>query len=268
MNSRSIVDRLNASRSQGRVYAKSLYRAVACGLLMCWLSGCAVYTNHSIHRHRLDWNTERAVSLQCEVHEHLPPRPVRGMMFRFPYNVGCTAGAGPTLIAPQPSFVATELPIETHQGHPPTEPSIPAPYAAPLVPPVEATSPAFESPLNDPRPNDRPPAPLIPPVDSTPAPGNLPSPQADQLDRAAPPNWPLPGTTRSSEPAEPARSSPDSDDDSRPRVPTAGKPPFERISRSRTIPQSPGAAHSTTQHESPTSPRKKSSGAWLFQSPR
>lgn len=72
-------------------------RRVAVGLLLgCCLiceSGCAIYDPYRVWRFGADYNTERQLSMQWSVQEHLPPKHVAVRLMKWRYNPGTTPHA-------------------------------------------------------------------------------------------------------------------------------------------------------------------------------
>lgn len=95
-------------------------RAATCLLIVgsvLTLPGCAVYTPYQVFRFTGDYNTERRISVQGEVFEHLPSRPVRVRLNQWAYNVG-------------PQTSTSSMPI------PANAPVAPAPAIPPTLPPA------------------------------------------------------------------------------------------------------------------------------------
>lgn len=115
-----------------RASAAVLYPWICVCLLIS--PGCALYSPYQVFRFTADYNTERRLSLQGEVFEHLPPHPVRVRLNTWAYNVG-----------PQQSSLNMSIPANSPIS--PTEP--PPRPALPSEPPLPHPSEPFDSDLLD-----------------------------------------------------------------------------------------------------------------------
>lgn len=129
---------------------RSAYTVVAC--VMASLSGCAVFTPYQIFRFTADYNTERRMSFQAEVFDHLPPYPVRVRMNKWAYNVG-----------PQPTSATIPIPAEAPVAPAPVPVQRPGAVMVPSVTP-EPTSGESDL-LDQSQPPPFPPTPTAPRTD-------------------------------------------------------------------------------------------------------
>ena len=137
-------------------YRRWLLLAAVCGSL----SGCAVYDPYRVWRYGIDFNTERQLSAQWEVNEHLPPKHVAVQLMKWGYNVGPSPMRAPAEIPPN-SPVAPVVPVpegvlpgnepdELDQAQPPVlppsnRPLPPDPTGLPNRPQVEFYGPTAHS---------------------------------------------------------------------------------------------------------------------------
>jgi len=147
--SRTVVDAPCSSRLR-RLSRLSCFVITLCMFLTS--SGCAIYTPFQVFRFTADYNTERRCSLQAEVFEHLPPRPVRVRMNRWAYNVG-----------PQPMTAEIPIPSDAPVAPPPAPAIGPGPALVPSVTPEQM--PGDDDLLDDARPPAFPPSPPQPRID-------------------------------------------------------------------------------------------------------
>lgn len=165
------------------------YLAILC-CVMGSSSGCAFYTPYQVFRITPDYNTERRLSLQAEVFDHLPPRPLRVRMDKWAYNVG-----------PQPTTATIPIPGDAPVAPPPVPVIGPGPALVPSMSPEQV--PGNDDLLDDAKPPALPPAPPQPRIDlqsDQPNSGRLgPSARANGAVRGA--SYEVPRTTTPTKPA-------------------------------------------------------------------
>ncbi len=131
------------------------------------LPGCAVYDPYRVWRFSFDYNTERALSAQMGVYDHLPPKPVKFRLIRWAYNVGPSPDRTPQMIPANSPTKPTVPPLEgvipegTYDDVIPVDPWPIAPPlpSRPLIPPYGPYPYYPNYPLQPPLP---PPLPMLP----------------------------------------------------------------------------------------------------------
>lgn len=126
---------------------------IGCVAGVLLFSGCAIYTPYQVFRFTADYNTDRRPSLQAEVYEHVPPRPVRVRLNRWAYNVG-----------PQPTTAEIPIPGDAPVSPPPVLGIVPGPALVPSVTPGN-TIPEDGDLLDESQPPPFPPPPPQPRID-------------------------------------------------------------------------------------------------------